>query len=486
MTQLVPFVFTNLGGAPVSQLDSDLAYVSGKTVSVKDAAFGAVGNGVTDDTAAINAALLAVSSTGAYAYQALYFPPGTYLVSSALQAYTGCVLVGDNPVHTIIKRTATHSQDTLIVGQNVPGLHADAFYISGIQFLRPITFNGGHAYVPGTSTSVDNRLTLGQTHMRIWYGQDALVEKCVFNDMPKGVVSVASTVSTFRRCSFSGSIWDNLTAGLQEGVAQLHLANGDGSNTLITVDDCYFPGKYSSPTRTVSVGTASPSFAYGVGSISGILVDGVEGLCVTNSYFGGQNGSCLNFTIQNNGGVICSNIKIIGNFFDGAFGQQIYFGQAAAGIAQVFVTISGNIFNGELSTGRHVYVDSPNSQPTVYNMVVNGNTMMGSYFCAMYFIGAYGARVSNNVVSDYNHYGGSTGVPNGSAGLFVVGASDKVFSSCNQWGGGTNTLDAANNCQWGVNLTGPFASGCAATGEQSMGLGLAGGALVNTAQSYPA
>lgn len=456
----------------------------GEFLSVKD--FGAVGDGVTDDTAAINEALLAISATGAVPFGQLYFPPGTYLVSSALQAFTGCVLIGDNPIHTIIKRTATHTQDTLIVGQNTPGFHADAFYISGIQFLRPITFNGGQAYVPGTSTSVDNRLTGGQTHMRIWYGQDALIEKCLFYDMPFNVISVASTITTFRRCSFGGSIWDNLTPAMQEGMGQLYLQNGAGSNTLITVDDCYFSGKYSSPTRTVNVGTATPSFAYGVGSLSGILVDGVEGLCITNNYFGGQNGSCLNFTIQNTGGVISSNIKIIGNFFDGAFNNEIFFGQAVAGIASVFVTINSNVFNGELSTGRHIYVDSPNSQPTVYNLVVDGNTMMGSYYCAMYFIGAYGARVANNVVSDYNHYGGNTGVPNGSAGLFVVGASDKVFSSCNQWGGGTNTLGATNNCQWGVNFTGPFTFGCAATGEQSMGLGLAGGALVNVAQSYPA
>jgi len=49
-----------------------------ETVSVKD--FGAVGDGVTDDTAAIQAAFTACATSG----QGLYFPAGTYNASSAL------------------------------------------------------------------------------------------------------------------------------------------------------------------------------------------------------------------------------------------------------------------------------------------------------------------------------------------------------------------------------------------------------------------
>jgi len=82
MTQLVPYVFQNLGSAPVSQLDANLGYVSGKWVSVKDAAFGAKGDGITDDTAAINAAISYTQSLGAGSR--LWFPLGTYLIKSVL------------------------------------------------------------------------------------------------------------------------------------------------------------------------------------------------------------------------------------------------------------------------------------------------------------------------------------------------------------------------------------------------------------------
>jgi hypothetical protein len=67
--------FTQSGaGAVARTVDSKLKDV----VSVKD--FGAVGDGVADDTAAIQAAL--------NAHRSVFIPPGTYLISSMLQVFT--------------------------------------------------------------------------------------------------------------------------------------------------------------------------------------------------------------------------------------------------------------------------------------------------------------------------------------------------------------------------------------------------------------
>lgn len=61
--------------------------------------FGAVGNGTTDDTAAIQAAINSLASTGGI----VYLPSGTYKVSSALvMATTGITLLGANRNSTII------------------------------------------------------------------------------------------------------------------------------------------------------------------------------------------------------------------------------------------------------------------------------------------------------------------------------------------------------------------------------------------------
>ena len=81
--QLVPNVFfPSIVPVPASQLDTNFNYVSGKFVSVKDAAFGAKGDGVTDDYAAINAAIVYAQSLGAGTR--LLFPRGTYLLSQGV------------------------------------------------------------------------------------------------------------------------------------------------------------------------------------------------------------------------------------------------------------------------------------------------------------------------------------------------------------------------------------------------------------------
>lgn len=102
-----------LGDALVGFRQSDtlgnLANAVGKTVhdklqdiiSVKD--FGATGDGVTDDTTAIQAALdafkpTAVASTGfPNKSRVIYIPMGTYLISSPLLVYSGTILIGDGP-----------------------------------------------------------------------------------------------------------------------------------------------------------------------------------------------------------------------------------------------------------------------------------------------------------------------------------------------------------------------------------------------------
>ncbi len=62
---------------------------------------GAKGDGLTDDTAAINAAIAYGSNCGQGCLSSstkgtlIYFPPGTYLISSPINAYYYSQLVGD-------------------------------------------------------------------------------------------------------------------------------------------------------------------------------------------------------------------------------------------------------------------------------------------------------------------------------------------------------------------------------------------------------
>lgn len=69
------------------------------TVNVKD--FGAVGDGVHDDTAAIQAASNYASQSNSSG-QTIFLPKGSYHVTNALNVYAGCTLLGESMTDTII------------------------------------------------------------------------------------------------------------------------------------------------------------------------------------------------------------------------------------------------------------------------------------------------------------------------------------------------------------------------------------------------
>lgn len=90
--------------------------IAGAFANVRD--YGAVGDGVSDDTAAIQAAIDA--STG------VYFPDGTYLISAAIEVPNNRVLRGESRQSSIIKRSDGNPQTIDGVVSGVP-----IFYLRG-------------------------------------------------------------------------------------------------------------------------------------------------------------------------------------------------------------------------------------------------------------------------------------------------------------------------------------------------------------------
>lgn len=84
---------------PMAQLP-DLSSTYAGFLSVKAARFGAVGDGIADDTAAIQSAINAASvptvASGAGAGKVVYFPAGRYRVTNTLLVPTGTVLQGSS------------------------------------------------------------------------------------------------------------------------------------------------------------------------------------------------------------------------------------------------------------------------------------------------------------------------------------------------------------------------------------------------------
>jgi hypothetical protein len=113
-----------------------------QTVSVKD--FGAVGDGVTDDTVAIQAAINAVGSTNG---GVIYFPTGVYLVSQgtipnqSLYLQNNVTIIGAGVGATLIK-LAPNANSHVITGQNVNNIGIYNLAIDGDRANQILTVHG--------------------------------------------------------------------------------------------------------------------------------------------------------------------------------------------------------------------------------------------------------------------------------------------------------------------------------------------------------
>jgi hypothetical protein len=85
----------SVGGTPTN-LSSAIAAFSGLFTNVKSSAFGALGDGVTDDTTAINNAITAAAGG------IVFFPPGTYVVSVLTCGTSNLYLMGAGSGSSII------------------------------------------------------------------------------------------------------------------------------------------------------------------------------------------------------------------------------------------------------------------------------------------------------------------------------------------------------------------------------------------------
>jgi hypothetical protein len=108
-------------------------------LSVKN--YGAVGNGVADDTVAIQAALAAASPT-----VAVYFPPGNYKITSQITFSTNNVcIIGDGSSQVVITYAgASTTNDIFVMGNNVNALVN--LIIKGIRITSTVTMTGGFAF----------------------------------------------------------------------------------------------------------------------------------------------------------------------------------------------------------------------------------------------------------------------------------------------------------------------------------------------------
>lgn len=151
-------LFTSTGGVDGKYKESAGAtartlksVIAGIQVSVKD--FGAVGNGIADDTTALQAA---INRVGALGGGVVYFDPGTYLISSpiTMSSLSSVSLVGSGVgASEIVNTNATGNALTLT--------SCSSFAIYGLQFSHATSSTGAAVSATGCTNILFESIATG-------------------------------------------------------------------------------------------------------------------------------------------------------------------------------------------------------------------------------------------------------------------------------------------------------------------------------------
>lgn len=405
-------------------------------ISVKD--FGATGDGVTNDTAAIQAAI-----TAAGAGKALYFPAGTYILTATLNALSNQSFEGDGPNNTILRRDTDYG-DTI------------AFAAAGACSIRNMWFR--HSNLPDPAdVTLANKVTSASAHVRLTGGQGVVIEDCWFWRMPVQVEIADGSLIKINRCHMQG-VWDTAYVAMQEGRASVRIGNVAYSQ-LISITTCYFGGSASVARNVTYTSSDSGASIYSIaedrGNLYGIEVIRCEDLLIDGCYFGGNAETSLQ--VNPAASAVSLNHRILGNFFDGAGtnGAQIKYTTQSNGTYSTDVSIANNVFVGALLTFQGIVViNGLGTQPTLTGFNITGNVLQAMVGSAMLFYNAQGGVVANNTIGSYNGRNTSAGGDvTFSAGAYIGADSRNILFNGNIVGGATNSFGSPSFCYLAIVLT---------------------------------
>lgn len=356
-------------GTPVSQSLQDWM---DQFASVKD--FGATGDGVTDDTAAINRALyqLYCRQTNTQVRRSLFFPAGTYIVTDTILIPPYAKLYGEGAESSIVQFQvnnwvaytpydagvmvyysvdekyyrsvgAVPVEDT--IGDAI--LPTDATYweesLSGIPEYVVRTADSlqqtGSDILNGGAVRPNNIEAVSMSFRTVNHGNDSAGSHNIL------LVEDAEQI-TFNKCSFDGPFTTNDGDTTADDLAAVRFASTTALVTRqVVFDDCSFTG-----------------CTYGFNTDQQ-----VESVTVTNSNFDTlTQGVVLGSLTPVNGGPV--GFRILNNIFDNVYNE---------GIVIDGVRLNATGYNIFLNVGNHI---NASAQTSVIDIDANNNVSVGDMF----------------------------------------------------------------------------------------------------------
>ena len=390
-------------GATARTVDAKLK----DTVSVKD--FGAVGDGVTDDTAAIQATITAVGIAGG----CVYFPKGTYKITSQLVIYDSNIrLVGDGFKNTTI--AASSASFNMMRTTNGKSFIS----ISDLSFLGAATTNATAQYgIIGGTTATDET-------------SNVLIKNCRFSNSNNGMVLCSGKYWKVNNCYFDTLIGDISGTGYgilsaENSAYGLFTNNqftgtaGNGRHAVYMSVGC----SYSIASNNIVKDFNHSAFAcWATSAQAGVVENIISGNVITGGgsvaiqedaaiYLGGKASSCL---VSNNTILNFANIGIVvvdlgyGMLFNSMIKGNLITTCSLQGIAvkgAATTSILSNYVNGcstTSSSGPHagIYISSAYSggSSTLTNTFISNNVVFGTTHKASFEINASAPVPTNTFV----------------------------------------------------------------------------------------
>ncbi|KAL2822638.1 pectate lyase superfamily protein-domain-containing protein [Aspergillus granulosus] len=264
--------------------------------------YGATGDGVTDDTAAINAAVTDGNRCGASCGSTttlgaiVYFPPGTYAISSPILQYYYTQFIGDPTDRPTIAGLASFSGIALIdTDLYIPGGNGSEWYVNQNQFYRQIrNFIFDLTAMPASNQEGDQTYVPTGIHWQV--AQSTSLQNLHFN-MPLSTAAGATTAVGIFTENGSGGFMSDLSfyggnLGMRVGSQQFTATNLQFTSCLTAVSMIWDWGW-----TWKNVNVLSCYVAFDCTQMGGIDGQGVGSLTVLDSTF---NGVPYAITVNNN------------------------------------------------------------------------------------------------------------------------------------------------------------------------------------------
>lgn len=240
-------------GAPNGTMGAGILYSPNAPINAR--AFGATGNGTTDDTTALAAAIAA----GIAANSEVYIPAGTYKITSGFTIATPVTIRGAGAGQTIIKYSAT-SGNVFTVTYSTPGFALGASAIPVSATISDFQVNQAAGVTPTSGCLFSVANGGGANH----YLTGLRIERIQANNLYAGVCLGSNVISNWFKdlyfVKFAGGNGIYVNSPSPSGDIHFDDIELTGANTGVTIDNTDTTQFVNLKTNGTGITINSPSF----------------------------------------------------------------------------------------------------------------------------------------------------------------------------------------------------------------------------------